>query len=191
MASVLLYLSSSSLERQAHRNWRISRKTGKLPEMKLIETCTLHLLAPTVPRNPWCLPSLHLHPHSRVGFCVYPKALLSQCPVDLKDVVNPQATSAQDFWSFTLTDKSNLGFYEDIPTHLAGDFFGAADCFLVIVWKKAKQDAYNRELSSVKFGKRLFTNEIALLALLSSTNWCIAIVCNSDIVLCRQVLLQK
>lgn len=26
--------------------------------------------------------------------------------MDLKDVVNPQATSAQDFWSFTLTDKS-------------------------------------------------------------------------------------
>lgn len=120
----------------AQRNWHISRKPGKLPEMKLIETCTLHLLAPTVPRNPCCLPSLQLNPHSRVGFCVYPKALLSQCPVDLKDVVNPQATSAQDFWSFTLTDKSNLGFYEDIPTYLADDFFGAADCFLVIVWKR-------------------------------------------------------
>lgn len=33
-------------------------------------------------------------------------ALLSQCPVELKDVVNPQASSADDFWIFTLTDKA-------------------------------------------------------------------------------------
>ena len=138
--------------------------------MKLIETCTLHLLAPTVPRNLCSLPSLQLNPHSLVGFCVFPKALLSQCPVDLKDVVNPQATSAQDFWSFTLTDKSNLGFYEDIPTYLADDFFWGSRLLFSHCWKKTKQDAYNRKLSSVKFGKRLFTNEIALLALLSSTN---------------------
>ena len=140
MASVLLYLSSS-LERQPIEIDVFPEKPEnclKYAEMKLIETCTLHLLAPTVPRNLCSLPSLQLNPHSLVGFCVFPKALLSQCPVDLKDVVNPQATSAQDFWSFTLTDKSNLGFYEDIPTYLADDFFGGSRLLFKSLFEKGQ-----------------------------------------------------
>lgn len=33
-------------------------------------------------------------------------ALLSQCPVELKDVVNPEAQNVEELWSFTLTDES-------------------------------------------------------------------------------------
>ncbi|CAE7309701.1 ndor1 [Symbiodinium natans] len=38
----------------------------------------------------------------RRGLC-WNYALLSQCPVDLRDVVNPKATSAADFWQLRLT----------------------------------------------------------------------------------------
>ncbi|CAE7567546.1 ndor1 [Symbiodinium pilosum] len=36
------------------------------------------------------------------GLC-WNYALLSQCPIDLRDVVNPKATSAEDFWQLRLT----------------------------------------------------------------------------------------
>ena len=159
--------------------------------MKLIETCTLHLLAPTVPRNPWCLPSLQLNPHSLVGFLCISQGFtitVPSGPERRREPTGYQRTGLLELYTDWQIESWILVRHTDIP---CGWFFWGQQIAFSHCLKKAKQDAYNRKLSSVKFGKRLFTNEIALLALLSSTNWCIAIVCNSDIVLCRQVVLQK